>query len=56
MCSMTHHPREEKSSPLDHTKWTQVRYGSGTPISKGTYNIMYLSLLQAPEGEGLFGG
>ena len=26
MCSMTHHPREERSSPLDHTKWTQVLY------------------------------
>ena len=26
MCSMTLHPREERSSPLDHTKWTQVLY------------------------------
>ena len=24
VCSMTLHPREERWSPLDHTKWTQV--------------------------------
>ena len=49
MCSMTLHPREERWSPLDHTKWTQVRRDWRTGIKVLRRSVAFI-------GDWLVGG